>query len=69
MNVYRQTLMIALDTNRSYSAQATRTSSTDSVPRQAEAVRESDIQVTLHRDKFLSQNQLDAPISQIYFLE
>jgi len=27
----------------------------------------SDVQVTVHRDKFLLQNQLDALISQIYF--
>jgi hypothetical protein len=26
-----------------------------------------DVQVTAHRDKFLIINQLDAPISQIYF--
>ena len=28
---------------------------------------EFDVQVTVHRDKFLWQNQLDALISQIYF--
>ena len=27
----------------------------------------SDVQVTVHRDTFLQQNQLDALISQIYF--
>jgi len=35
--------------------------------REVQVFREADVQVTVHSDKFVYQNQVDALISQIYF--